>query len=88
MRSSPRIRLFLALALGVVGCAQPPDEGSGGASVERAETTESPVSPGCSYCLQACQVSLNRCRYLADGGALRCEITRGGCASRCRLLCR
>jgi hypothetical protein len=106
MRSSPQIRLFLGLALGAAGCAGPPEEGSEGAPRERAETTESrasaePVrfvpaaamSPSCSYCLQACRVSLRSCRYVVDsnftgGGYLRCEIDRGGCANRCRTVCR
>ena len=126
MRSSPQSWSFLVVALGAAGCIPPLDTGSGGAPMERAETTESRaststtdtadpdlltaqprlsaepgrfvpgarVSPSCSLCLQACRVSLRNCRYVADGrpggdgGYLRCEIDRGGCASRCRHVCR
>jgi hypothetical protein len=56
--------------------------------MERVETAESQVSPSCSYCLQACRLSLRSCRYMVDGGYLRCEIDRGGCADRCRQVCR
>jgi hypothetical protein len=88
MRSSPQIWLFFVVSLGAAGCTQPPDQGSGGAPMERVETAESQVSPSCSYCLQACRLSLRSCRYMVDGGYLRCEIDRGGCADRCRQVCR
>ncbi len=106
MQSSPQRWSCIVIALGVAGCTQSPAEGSGGAPLERAETTESRasaelvrfvpgavVSPSCSTCLQACRVSLRRCRYVVDrnfagSGYLRCELDRGGCASACRYVCR
>lgn len=94
MRSSLRIWSFLVVVLGALGCVSPRDEGSGGgASTERADTTEGRPSPSCSRCLQACRVSLRSCRYVLHGpldgeGYLRCDLDRGGCVNLCRYVCR